>query len=194
MVDLGHYYKLPEIEHVAGFIVNAFDEINYDIHIYFPKDVEKIYENKVITNNYSYISNSGEEGERVQTSKAYRCRLKGIKIDKNNSNNKIYKKVTSLVLNFRCRCNNWVFLKISDIDIYKRMLVELIDPITKKSLNEALLDKEFYPTYSKYLAGRSYFNLSYKGIRLQEQAQGKRTCKDDVDLICLRSNLKNLSV
>lgn len=163
------YTKLQVIRNVPGFIVNSYDGTNYDIDIIFPEGIEELYEDKVITNPYEFFERATCECPPVKMNrKTYRCRLKGIKTNnKVKSDPDLMKKISNDVLNFKNRCNGWVFLNIGDIDVFKRMLVEMFDPISGESLNQVLLNPDFKDMYTIYhppnTDGKSFLSLQFKG-------------------------------
>ena len=149
------YKKLPETK-TWGFVVNAHSTLNLDIDI--------IFKNEQLIDQYKYSASKpyhfeGDDGFTYQ-SKAYRCRLRGLSLipGKKTTSRKVLDKLQKKIHEQR----DWVILKISDIDSYDRILVDIIDPISHKSLNDYIISsfpdiyqrypyKTTYKRYNRYL-------------------------------------------
>lgn len=145
---IGRYIHHEEIQNVVGYVVNVHDAVNYDIDLLLPDELVKRYQN-VITNRYTYCR-PGDDNKEISGT-TFRCRLKGIGINTRSHNNnrrpsRPSRKMTnpalreatiSMIRQFD-RFNGWVICTISDIDVYRRLLVTLYDPITRRDLREIL--------------------------------------------------------
>lgn len=153
---ISRYIHHEEIDNVVGYVVNVHDAVNYDIDLLLPDELVKRYQN-VITNQYTYA----RESEEV-TGTTFRCRLKGIGINtrknyevpKRRPNRKtlspaLREATISMIRQFD-RFNGWVICTISDVDVYRRLLVTLYDPISKRDLREILF-AEPTGSFSPYL-------------------------------------------
>ena len=126
-----NYQKMKELRDIQGFVVNIHDVTNFDIDLILPKNVVWKYKN-VINNEYKYqpIPESFlyQPNETVLqdtvTSKAYRCRLKGIGVNHNaynKKNNRHIHEIKSMIDS----ADGWVTCNVSDIDVYHRLLVDI---------------------------------------------------------------------
>jgi hypothetical protein len=168
------YKKYREINNVIGFIVNVHNATNYDIDLILPQHIHDKYKT-VIINKYSYneVDDDLNIKNEVKYGSTYRCRLKGIGInyDYNNLNitnntenctedpfktelqTKAHLNNYSLTIDIKQlidRTDGWVLCKISDIDVYKRLLVEIIVP-TKDDINLKSLILNKMKNYDKPL-------------------------------------------
>lgn len=138
------YLHLKEISNVKGFIVNVHGPTDFDIDFELFPDllnnystvISNKYMYKDISDNYQFLPGNilSHSGEREGT--AYRCRLRGISVDKNQT--ECYKwKANSLrleILQLIDRTDRWVTCNLLDIDVYQRLLVD----ITIHTLNETI--------------------------------------------------------
>lgn len=152
---MNEYQKIDPIYNITGYIVNIFDQVNYDIDLYIPSEDKDKYDN-VIKKKYTFIDI--DNSSQIQTRYAYRCRLRGIYMDREKQSNiKLNKDSMRDVIEFFTRCNNWVIITISDIDIYRRGLIDIYDPLRKTSLKTYLLQGSYNSIFKDYNSS----NLSY---------------------------------
>lgn len=143
-----NYQKHPEISNVVGFIVNIHDAVNYDIDLFLTEEQRLRYED-VIKDPYDYVDIHRRDIEdRVPTideahkhqlsSTAYRCRLKGVGINSKNLNHRSYDRniygknimhASIHVCRIVDRCGGWVICNVTDIDVYRRLLVDIFVPV-----------------------------------------------------------------
>jgi hypothetical protein len=166
-----NYQKLSDIKNIDGFIVNVHDAINFDIDLELPYPVVALYLS-VIKNSYIYrdnncdelissiYKNTGKYDEEIGTT--YRCRLRGIGINKTMTSNRRWKmtQLTIAVKQLINRSDGWVECVLGDIDIYQRLLVDVyVHTITKRiNLYDFILeymivlnkDGEKTPLFYKY--------------------------------------------
>lgn len=111
---------------LVGFVVNILDPLNFQISL------EQDFTAEVSTETYSYCdSNVPKDGI------TYKCRLYGLKMDRNNSK---YSDTITL-LNDRINIQNgWVICKLHHIDKYKRLILELFDPVTFENFGDLLVN------------------------------------------------------
>ncbi len=144
---ISRYIHHEEITNVVGYVVNVHDAVNYDIDLILPDELVKRYQN-VITNQYTYTREVDSKSEEV-TGMTFRCRLKGIGINARQSemarrrpNRKMsspaLREATISMIRQFDRFNGWVICTISDVDVYRRLLVTLYDPVSKRDLREIL--------------------------------------------------------
>lgn len=134
------YQKVPISKQTyLAYVVVIRDSLNFHLDIYWPEKVGKKYENVI---NYDYDFRSEELGSEIITRKAYSCHLKGVEIA--NSDKDFYnaKEAHSFITKKIARTNGWVLVSLSDIDIYRRILVTLFDVITRTNINDELLLKK----------------------------------------------------
>lgn len=153
---MSRYTHHESTENIVGYIVNVHDAVNYDIDLLFDDALRKKYWN-VITNNYVYM----EDDQVARDSITYRCRLKGIGINtpgsfdgKMNSptvkgktraskkprkfQSPALREATINMIRQFDRFNGWVICTVSDVDVYRRLLITIIDPISKRDLRDIL--------------------------------------------------------
>lgn len=143
--ELNRYQRIRQVSSVRGFVVNIHDATNFDIDLEIPDGLNHLYRD-VIRNEYSYLDVSPifgdivDEGDsrnlrrsgsvddrKLVISKTYRCRLKGIAINKIAYNNNANLRNTVLITINQLidRSDGWVVCTLSDIDVYQRLLVDI---------------------------------------------------------------------
>ena len=155
-VDRVGYQKLPTVkETYLAYVVAIRDPLNLHLDIYWPPEISERY-NSALHYDYTFVS---EELDRnIQTRSAYSCHLRGIEIVSTSPTGTItsptgttspqgaihshnmkeaYIEVSKNVI----KTGGWVLVSISDIDIYRRILVNVFEVVTRKSINTALLEK-----------------------------------------------------
>lgn len=135
---------------ITGFVVNIHDSINFDIDFDFNSELQHIYRS-VVKKSYEYISltdhdiydlNLDLKEKEVNKRYAYRCRIKGVAINKKCKSNKFHmysSKLIQEIKNLINSCDSWVVCNIYDIDIHDRLLIDLKIPFN----NEIIDVKEF---------------------------------------------------
>ena len=153
------YRKYREINNVIGFIVNVHNATNYDIDLLLPQNIHDKYKN-VIINSYTYqeLDDNLNICSDIKTGSTYRCRLKGVGIDYNTKtiNNPKNYTINIDIKQIIDRTNGMVLCNISDIDVYKRLLVEIIVPTSTEDINIKNyvlknMKTEAYPLYYPYV-------------------------------------------
>lgn len=150
----GKYISIPPI-FTQCIVVKIVNAVNIDVILNLTEEQKRLY-STVITNPISYTVTDPvtlKDREIVHTV-AYRARLGGIAVPGKTINQSQLKKKLMNIATTQLRCylmrTNGLFkCKISDIDVYHRILIELFDPITGKSLNDHIL-KKFHPIMSPY--------------------------------------------
>lgn len=172
---VSRYQRLKEIKNINGFVVNIHDATNFDIDLDLPVELRDKY-NDVISNEYFYqdlpsdfLENPNLANQQLIPckSKTYRCRLKGIGINQLPNNYHIHKNniISYEIKQLIDNNDGWVLCNLSDIDVYQRLLVDIIIPTNTEniSLKDFLLNKMnyednplFYPysTYKRTFNGR----------------------------------------
>jgi hypothetical protein len=145
---------MREIPDIIGFIVNVHDATNFDIDLDISPNIHEKY-GDVISNQYTYrdintdffeihdLNKSTQIESSIGTT--YRCRLRGVGI------NQLSQQIHTWKSNQMCveikqlidRTDGWITCTLSDIDVYQRLLVDIIintcnGPI---DLREYLLDR-----------------------------------------------------
>lgn len=133
------YKKLPHVkETYLAHVVAIRDPLNFHLDIYWPEDISKRYDS---TLHYDYTFVSEELDPGVYVRPAYSCHLRGVEITQTDQNDFINMKEAYILISKRIlRSGGWVLVSVSDIDIYRRILVNVFDIITRKSINQELLD------------------------------------------------------
>jgi hypothetical protein len=169
---LTRYHHYSPIHNIVGFVVNMHDPVNFDIDLHLDEHTRTRYWN-VIVNEYTFT----EEDRPVRSRIAYRCRLKGIGIvsppqrttgqSESGSRTRPYDDAASKWLLRKAHKalreqidlqNGWVLCSISDVDVYRRMLVTLYDPVSKMELSSILLSERFRRCFRPYDCGPSAYS------------------------------------
>lgn len=122
--------------YINGFITNVIDATDYNIDLLMDYKLHKKYKN-VHKDRYKYkiipynalVKANMEFIDQIEEFNGitYRCRLRGVGVNKNSLNMK-YKKnnyMTVLVRKLIDMNNGYVICVLSDIDTYKRLLVDI---------------------------------------------------------------------
>lgn len=166
---LNKYQRLREVKNIVGFIVNVHDATNFDIDLEIPSNLHEKYQD-VISNQYTYqdlgtdflesVDFNRLNNSSIQIGTTYRCRLRGVGINQLDpvghtwKSNQICVEVRQLI----DRTDGWVMCTLSDIDVYQRLLVDIVINTCKGPINlrEYLLNKMidddepiFYPYSGK---------------------------------------------
>lgn len=131
------YQRMREIHNIAGFIVNVHDAINFDIDLEISPDLHEKYCD-VVSNQYTYQDLQDDFFENPDLNKkmqgvpkigiTYRCRLRGVGMNQLPQNVHNWK-ATQMCIEVKQlldRTDSWVTCTLSDIDVYKRLLVDII--------------------------------------------------------------------
>jgi hypothetical protein len=162
------YQRMQEIGPIHGFVVNIHDAVNYDIDLDITSGMHDRYQS-VITNQYTYqdihtslftkldgIKNIKQES-RINT--AYRCRLRGIGINHLPPHEQYVRsaQMTTEVQQLIDRSDGWVVCTLSDIDVYQRLLVDIIVYTSGGPINirDFLLDRSNAEAHRSQLTQRS---------------------------------------
>lgn len=153
------YQHIRSIKNITGFIVNMHDPTNFDIDLNLSPLQKHKYQDVIFT-TYKYFDfdhplitlSSIDQIDNPLSGIAYRCRLRGIAINKSvnhGHNSQIY----SLVKNLIDQSDGWVTCTISDIDIYRRILVDITFHI-----NDQIIDlKDYILEYSQSQSFPPYY-------------------------------------
>jgi len=193
------YKKYREINNVIGFVVNVHNATNYDIDLILPQHIHDKYKT-VIINKYSYNEVDADLNikNEVKYGSTYRCRLKGIGINYDNHHLNLANNISvfdgakshplqkekqstahlnnySLTIDIKQlidRTDGWVLCKISDIDVYKRLLVEIIVPTSTDDINlkSLILNKmKNYdnPLYYQYVFKQNKVILKWDNLKIE---------------------------
>jgi hypothetical protein len=152
-----------------GYVVNVHDAINFDIDLIFPPDLESTQQYSIaITNIYTYQNtnaNANNTTEEINEGSTYRCRLKGVGMQKSNGRpdgrpdgrpekkteeNRLSREAHIAMIKQLDRQNGWVLVEISAVDVYRRLLVTLFDPITGDNLSSILFRPEFEKVFIRH--------------------------------------------
>lgn len=165
-----NYKKMPPNKKTfLAYIVAIKDPLNFHLDIYWPKDVAQTYE---LANSYNYKFVSEELEEKIYERKAYLCHLRGVEIISTDPYDYTNIKEAYIILHKKTlRVGGWILVTISDVDIYQRILVNIFDIVTRKSINQELLNtisphtgKPIAKEYVRPLRNRSMFFPLASGI------------------------------
>ena len=130
------YQRMREVKNIVGFIVNVHDATNFDIDLDIIPELHEKYRD-VISNQYTYqdlgedfVQNPHLSQLRVtpEVGTTYRCRLKGIGINQLSSSEHAWKS-SQMCVDVRQLIDitdGWVTCTLSDIDVYQRLLVDIV--------------------------------------------------------------------
>ena len=160
------YQRMEEVKDVKGFVVNIHGPTDFDIDFNLPDDLIQRY-NDVVVNKYGYkdidndfnfplnsiLSRSSEKEGRV-----YRCRLRKIGLHKKNNkafmwkSNQLLAEINHLIN----RTDGWVRCNLLDIDVFRRLLIDIIIDTKNGSINltDYLLNRmksEEEPIFFEYM-------------------------------------------
>lgn len=163
------YQRMREVHNVVGFIVNVHDAINFDIDLDIPPQLHERY-NDVVSNQYTYQdldpeflkmpANTMEIAPKIGTT--YRCRLRGVGMNQlphylhTSKSNQMSIEVKRLI----DRTDGWITCTLSDIDVYKRLLIDVTihtsnGPINLRKHLLSLMDDDDDPIFYPYSGRRS---------------------------------------
>lgn len=133
-----NYQKLPPTKGTyLAHVVAVRDPLNFHLDIYWPCEIGQRYSSAI---HYDYTFISEELAEQVYTRPAYSCHLRGVEILTNDEDGFRNMKEAYILISKRIlRSGGWVLVSVSDVDIYRRVLVNIFDVVTKRSINQELL-------------------------------------------------------
>lgn len=164
------YQRMKEIPNVIGYIVNIHDATNFDIDLDISAELHEKYRD-VISNQYTYKdlgSNFLENPDfnkiveiKPQVGTTYRCRLKGVGINQLPHAEHTWKSYLMCVdiKQLIDRTDGWVKCCLSDIDVYSRLLVDIIvdtcnGPINVRDYLLYKMQNEINPIFYPYCGRR----------------------------------------
>lgn len=134
------YQKLPiPKETYLAYVVAIRDPLNLHLDIYWPPKMEERYTN-AIKYDYSFVSEELESQEYVRLT--YACHLRGVEIISPEPNDFSNMKEAYILISKSIQASGgWVLVTVSDIDVYRRILVNVFNIVTRQSLNHELLNR-----------------------------------------------------
>lgn len=130
------YQRMEEINNVKGFVVNVHGPTDFDIDFDLSDDLVKRYDNvifhkyiyKDIDINYDFPSNNILSHSSEKEGKVYRCRLRKIGLHKKNNKSFMWKsnQLLTEIKHLINRTDGWVRCNLLDIDVYQRLLIDII--------------------------------------------------------------------
>jgi len=135
-----YYQKMPSPkETFLAYVVAIRDPLNLHLDIYWPEEIRNRYDSAI---HYEYTFISEELSEDVYIRPAYSCHLRGVEIISTAPNDFFNMKEAYITVSKHIlRSGGWVLVSVSDIDIYRRILINIFDVVTRKSINNELLKK-----------------------------------------------------
>ncbi|MFK5969293.1 MAG: hypothetical protein QM487_04130 [Candidatus Marithrix sp.] len=131
ITDLNKYSK--KIENIKCFIVNVYDIVNFDIDIRYRHNMyDGVLKNTYLYYDIDYHNLINIDNDKIIPVKGttYRCRLRGIKLKRKVNYecvNLIMRKIRQLI----DQNNGFVLCNLHGIDIYHRLLVDILVKIPK---------------------------------------------------------------
>jgi len=168
--NLCKYQRLRDISGIRGYVVNIHDATNFDIDLTINPSILYNYKD-VICDTYTYSDYTLHDIGSIDPKKlptkvgtTYRCRLRGIGVRKIVSKAQYSKsyQMCNDIKKLIDRADGWIICTISDIDIYNRILIDVIIHIPNGIINlrDFILNKSrlssnsiFYP----YSSGKYRF-------------------------------------
>lgn len=149
------YQKLPQNKELyLAYVVAIRDPLNYHLDIYWPKKLAERYSSTI---QYDYTFVSEELGEGVYRRQAVSCHMRGVEIIQRDEDDFTNMKEAYLIVSKRIlRAGGWVVVSVGDIDVYKRILIDIHDIGTGCSLNEELLS---------YVSSKTGENIAKEYVR-----------------------------
>lgn len=134
------YQKLPQVkETYLAYVVAVRDPLNFHLDIYWPVEMAERYSSAI---RYDYTFVSEELSPSVHVRPAYSCHLRGVEIIQSEAHDFSNMKEAYILMSKRIlRSGGWVIVSVSDIDVYRRILVNVFDVVSRDSLNRELLGK-----------------------------------------------------
>ena len=130
------YQHMDEISNIKGFVVNVHGPTDFDIDFDLPEDLLKKYDNvishkytyKDIDLNYKFPSDNVLSHSQDKEGKAYRCRLRRIGLKRTDNKAFMWKsnQLLTEIKHLIDRTDGWVRCNLSDIDVYQRLLIDII--------------------------------------------------------------------
>ena len=130
------YQKLPEVTDIKGFVVNVHGPTDFDIDFNFSDELIEKYKTvishkyvyKDVDINYDFPVNNVLSHSSEKEGKAYRCRLRKIALNKGNNKSFIWKsnQLLTEIKHLIDRTDGWVRCNLLDIDVYQRLLIDII--------------------------------------------------------------------
>lgn len=132
------YIRMPVSNNTyLAYVVAIKDPLNLHLDLYLPREIEEKYSS---ASKYPYEFYSEELKTGIHTRTAYYCHLKGIEIYNPTPEDFSNMKEAYIIMTTKiAQSNGWVLVSLSDIDVYKRILVNVFDLIDRSSLNVTLL-------------------------------------------------------
>lgn len=147
------YQRCSPTYNVMGYVVHVEGPVSMDISFDFDEKLNDRYHN-VISNKWQYEIPDPKDPENLAKRTfhegiAYRCRLRGVKIAKDNQqgSHSLMKQAHIDMMRQINRQNGWVMCTISDVDKFQRILVDLYDPVTSANLRDILVNNARKPRY-----------------------------------------------
>ena len=123
----------------CAFVVALKDSLNLHLQIDWNEDYKELYES-ALNYSYKYIS---EESDGPRLGQVNSCHLKGLKMDSLSNMKRAY----IIISKISSENNGWVKVRLYDIDVYGRILIELLDPMSEESINERLMREGIATSY-----------------------------------------------
>ena len=120
-----------------AYVVALQNPLNIHLQIYWPQDVELKYRSCC---KYTYEYVSEELGNDIHEGFVYSCHLKGIEIIQNVNGVSNMKEAYVFISKRISQLLGWFLVSVSDIDVYSRILINMFDIITRKSINKEILE------------------------------------------------------
>lgn len=130
-----NYIRLPETEIAfRAYVVAVQSCLNLHLQIDWPKEVEKRYQ-QALSYTYNYITE--EFPGQILRGKVYNCHVKNVELIKDFVS---IREAGIWMTKQIHRTGGWFLISVSDIDIYRRILITLRPIDSNYTLNEKILE------------------------------------------------------
>lgn len=161
------YHKLTQSKETYVAFVNAVkDPLNLHLDIYWSDAIAEKYKDAM---SYDYEFISEELDPTIHKRKSYHCHLRGIEIVADEDYSFNSKTAYIHLMQYVIKYGGWVLVSVGDIDIYQRILVNIFNVVTKKSINKEMLNikspktnKNIVKEYSRQQSNKKQFSPEKK--------------------------------
>lgn len=141
---------------LVGYVINTWNPLNFQIALNLSSKYDDLIHNDPYIYNDTPIWVNGNLIPTLYTGpkfpdkegKVYRCRIKNLKLI-NDKGLKYHQLVDDLVNQIN-KQNGWVICKPFHIDHYKRLIVELYDPVSFHNFNNIIYNEKTKDIVEKY--------------------------------------------
>lgn len=159
------YQRIPHSrETFIGYVVAVTGPLNIYVDIILSEEMREKYKDAIA---YDYVYISEEKGAFIEESPVFSCHLKNVEIcsDPTDPNVRAQnaKEATLFLLRTLKKSQNWVLVSVTDIDTYSRVLVNIFNIQTRKSINLSMIEHQSSGDPERCIA-RPYTGFAKRGM------------------------------